>query len=271
MDNETKQNDRFKLVTWNCHQGKNIFIKKLEKIVDRIEAEIYIIQECPNPDTDPIKKILQDKNLKKVDWQGRENNISGVGIFIKNEFYKEHEIHRIVCEKDQNGSFFVSCSIDKKLVILGIWIRDGREKNKRKYDYANLFMEYLKKHGDKINQNYIVAGDFNIDGRIDDPKNTGEIFQTLYGKGLVSAYVHKSNEKLGFEKQKTYYNSIKPKYVREPCSHVDFVFADSEKVGSANFEPKDNWIYKNQNQSKNSNDVFSDHLPLIVEIKLNKD
>ena len=81
-----------KIVTWNCNGALR---NKLD-IVNRLNADILVIQECENPkySTAKYKDWVGDNYL----WIG-DNKNKGIGIFPKNNFS--------IKKLDWNGKFIL--------------------------------------------------------------------------------------------------------------------------------------------------------------------
>jgi len=153
---EHNQEESLKIVSWNCCQGSNVFLEKLKRIVN-LKADVYIISECPDPKIKGIPELLATLGLQKADWQGRDDE-AGIGIFVRKgiTFQEKDRIKGV-------GGFYVACSIENGPDILGIWAwhKSGTGKNLK--DYSKDLLVDLQNYHDKLNSNYIIAGDFNMD------------------------------------------------------------------------------------------------------------
>jgi Exonuclease III len=263
-ENVEKENMTLKIVSWNCITGKNVFHDKLRRIVKEMEADAYIISECPDPETDEVKKLLNSLGLKTGGWDGDKD--SGVGIFIKLEHPSVKKIWR-----KGNGGHYASCSLYGKLNLLGIWIRDKNE------NYAQLFLNDLENNGENLDRSYVIAGDFNIDLNIYQKEYTQKIYELLESKGLVSAYhntpINKEPVPYGLEEKKTYYKSGGTEIIAKKIesSHIDYIFVSKDRIKSFELGRPEDWIIRDRNTEKvprNPDRDRSNHLPLIIEIKL---
>ncbi|MDN5092016.1 hypothetical protein [Aliarcobacter butzleri] len=63
-----------KILTWNCNGA----FRKKAYLLDDLELDIYIIQECENPNTYSKEKERKTNYL----WKGNNKN-KGLGIFAK--------------------------------------------------------------------------------------------------------------------------------------------------------------------------------------------
>ena len=308
MDDSTSD---FRIFTWNCH-GKLLErlnkIKEFEESEDWKAADVYVIQECQNvipecqnPDS-KLKSELEKLKFKCVDWDGHPNGKSGVGIFVKTDTFKEKEPGKIKWAEDiksrepeeRKNRYYASCSISNNLNILGIWVNPRTDyPNSNCTKYAECFHKFLNEYGHHLNENYILAGDFNLDlnSDLNDPKDKlspekkegikniyKDIYKILEDTGLKSAYHQKSSESYSHEISKTFYQPkvVYEEKIAEECdcgeikiltisckhytkkSHVDYVFCKKEWIDTDNVilgEAKE-WL------------KYSDHIPLIVNLKI---
>ncbi|WNY23317.1 hypothetical protein MmiHf6_06220 [Methanimicrococcus hongohii] len=230
-----------KIVSWNCSYGR--FPEKFEQIVKLAEADVYIIQECPNPNSEEISNLLKKFGIQKPLWVGHKSRdgTSGLGIFVKNDrnFSElEHDID------DGNLRYYLFCKVDD-LNILGIWAHTTE-----KGYYSPYLREYLEKNEQRIDNNCVIAGDLNLDmkpenGRIAD---VNAIYKLLDEKGLISAYHKQTGESFGKETEKTLHKN-------GPSTHIDYVFAANEKIKYAELGQTKDWI------------SYSDHVPLLVSLE----
>ena len=267
METGNKENHKqsLKIVTWNCKGG---FQKKFEEI-KKLNADVYIIQECKKPDIDPFS------DYSIADWDGTLGK-KGVGIFVRKgiTFQKKDRIKGV-------GGFYVACSIENGPDILGIWAwhKNGTGKNLK--DYSKDLLVDLKNYQDKLNSNYIIAGDFNMDESNWEP----EIIQFLKEKGLTSAYHNSYPEIYGQELKMTHYtdqkfNQTQPYLRYKPSTHIDYIFVSPDRIKHFELGSREEWIYQDQewvfkegcwkkpNLSQNDR---SDHVPLIIDLKLNRE
>lgn len=230
-----------RVVSWNCSFGK--FSEKFEQIVKRTDADVYIIQECPNPNTDETSNLLKQYEIQKPLWDGHKNKngtTSGIGIFVKNN----RSLSELEHDTDNgNLKHYVFCKIDD-FNILGIWANSRDEKDY----YSPYLRKYLERNLQKIDDNCIIAGDLNLDvnpeaGRIAD---VNAIYKMLADKKLVSAYHKQTGEPFGKEKVKTFYRGL------EPSVHIDYLFASSNKINRIELGTINEWVR------------YSDHIPLFV-------
>ena len=168
-----------RIVTWNinCNQKnrEKCFSKKLKRIVDETKADVYVIQECPNPETEDID-FLKDLNLQIPCRSGKDY---GVAIFVKEDWTIQRNP-----ETEMAYEYYVSCCIsknNKKMNILGIWahLMEGK-------DYPTKLCEFLDDQKEIIDHNCIIAGDLNLDIRQTSSKPKDERDEIYKSGSLMS-------------------------------------------------------------------------------------
>jgi|GEM_PF-5033889 len=239
-----------KIVTWNCEYSApkdKKFLSKLQKIIEWADADVYIMQECPNPSvkemSDEISNILESNDMKSPLWIGHKRgktNDSCLWIFAKNNITLSELEH-----ESADLEHYIFCKVND-FNILGIW---AYTKDKKGY-YAPMLWEYLKKNQQRIDANCIIAGDLNFDKYIDrNADNVDKIYKLLNDKKLISAYHKQTGEPFGKgkrETEKTYYDKSS-----NPSSHIDYLFATSDKIICTKLGTRNEW--------RNS-----DHVPVLV-------
>ena len=119
--------------------------------------------------------------------RGVEKN-KGLGIFIKNDHFKNGLNLVDNGWHSENLECYISCNLNGKVNILGIWAHTVDD-NK---DYGPALWKYLKKHKDKLDNSYVIAGDLNLDktvkGQSDECVQANDEIYKLLDKELISAY-----------------------------------------------------------------------------------
>ncbi|GIW49018.1 MAG: endonuclease/exonuclease/phosphatase family protein [Caloramator sp.] len=221
---------KLRIVSWNCNgafRGKYDAIQKLD-------ADIYVIQECEDPQT------TKDNGYKKFAsnyiWTGFKNK--GLGIFVKDGITLKNNNW-----KSFGLEWFISCEINNKFSLLGIWGCGNYVEDI--YVYLNIYKEKL--------ENMLICGDFNSNSCWDKQykrRNHTVMVKMLEGLGLSSCYHYKENEIQGKESKPTFYLYRK----KEKGYHIDYFFYDKEKVQNIQIGEFEDWIH------------LSDHMPLILDI-----
>lgn len=159
-----------RIVSWNCNGA---FRKKFNKILS-LGADIYVIQECENPDISLDEDYISFSD--SYVWTG-ENKNKGLGIFSKNGvnfqeiYWSRHGLRN-----------FISICINSEFNLLGVWA--CKPYIEEYYIYQNINYEL-------INENTIIIGDFNSNSIWDHQhgqRNHSTMVKELEAKNLFSAY-----------------------------------------------------------------------------------
>lgn len=150
---------------------------------------------------------------------------------------------------------FLPFSINNMLSCLGIWTK-GSEKET--FSYIGQLWKYIQIHRKNLSkENSILLGDFNSNSiwdKTDRWWNHTSVINELEEIGYLSLYHCQNNEKQGHESVKTFFHqkNISKAY------HIDYVFCSKDIVSKSKLTigNKENWLN------------ISDHMPLIIEIKI---
>lgn len=231
-----------KIVTWNCNGA---FRRKFSELEKRLPADIYIIQECE----DPNQSINIDyKSWKGYVWIG-DNKNKGLGIFY-NESIK---VKRLKWES-QDYKYFLPIRINNQFDMLGCWCHKGVTGT---YNYIGQLWNYLKLNSNHLDELFVV-GDFNAN-KIWDKKsrnwNFTNVVEILECHQIYSLYHVHENINFGVEEHPTLFLYKK----KEKPYHIDYCFGSEsliEEIKMVNIGDYNDWI------------GLSDHMPLIASIKL---
>lgn len=231
-----------KIVTWNCNGALR---KKFESI-EKLDADIYIIQECEDPARAKNKNYTEwaDNYL----WIGDTKN-KGLAIFAKSNISLK-KLYWSNSFRDHSVKYFLPCIVNDDFQLLGVWTHKNKSPN---FGYMGQFWKYLKTnlvHFDKI----IIAGDFNSNSIWDEWDrwwNHSDVVEILRKRKIESLYHLVTKENQGEESKPTFFLQRN----KEKSYHIDYFFASEHfpipnKIEIGNFEK---WIQ------------ISDHLPLISE------
>lgn len=265
-----------KIVTWNCC-GK--FREDLPKILDDksdfyIDADIYVIQECENPDEDLPK---YKKYKEKVDeifegnyhWIG-DIHYKGLGIFAK----KGIELKEI---KGLNESFkhFMAYTVENSFDLLAVWAMGKDEENEELKPYVEMIHDYFDANEWLFESNLIMCGDFNSNKKFNyhhpKDKNHCALEEKLNGKHLKSVYHELSKEHNGEETQATFFQA---RHLNKPY-HMDYVYVNEEIIKDTTFTKNGKKVKKSSSNGFEILDhgrwiSLSDHLPVVFEIDESK-
>jgi len=223
-----------RIVSWNCNGA---FRKKF-KFIEEFEADIYIIQECENPEVTFHKEYREFAN--NYLWIGHKTK--GLGIFAKDKTIelKNHEW------KDFGLEWFICCRVNNQFNLLGVW---GCR------NYIEDVFVYFQIHKEKFT-NIVIGGDFNSNTRWDKKhgRRTHSAFVSELEKlNLVSSYHVLENEIQGKESIPTFFLHRH----QERKYHIDYFFCEqriNRHIQIGNFEK---WIN------------LSDHMPICLELDMN--
>ncbi|MCY6353671.1 endonuclease/exonuclease/phosphatase family protein [Clostridium sp. ZS2-4] len=219
------------IVSWNCNGGfRNKF-----KAIQQFNADIYVIQECEDPatTTDTEYKNFASNYL----WVGYKSKGLGIfakdGVILKNNNWKTYGLE-----------WFISCSINNKFSLLGLWGCGS---------YIEDIYVYLQIHKEKF-KNILICGDFNSNSCWDKKhkrRTHTAVVNDLEALNLCSYYHLKENEFQGKESKPTFFLYKK----KEKPYHIDYFFHYKEKLINLEVGSFEDWI------------SLSDHMPIVVEIK----
>ncbi|MDD2896857.1 MAG: endonuclease/exonuclease/phosphatase family protein [Aliarcobacter sp.] len=239
-----------KIVTWNCNGA----FRKKYHLIDELNADILVIQECENPNesTKEYKNWANDNYL----WIGNNKN-KGLGIFVK----KNHSIELLNWSdintnyKNEKLESFLPCKINNSFLLLGVWTKHA---NSEVFGYIGQFWKYLQLHKNKISEdNIIIVGDFNSNSiwdKWDRWWNHSDVVKELEEINIKSLYHTLNNEEQGKEIVPTFYlqRNIKKAY------HIDYIFTTTDLINNATVKilEKEKWL------------EISDHIPIVSEINI---
>lgn len=239
-----------KIVTWNCNGA----FRKKYHLIDELNADILVIQECENPNesTKEYKNWANDNYL----WIGNNKN-KGLGIFVKNNHFLE-----LLNWSDTNTNYkneklesFLPCKINNSFILLGVWTKYA---NSEVFGYIGQFWKYLQLHKNKISKdNIIMVGDFNSNSiwdKWDRWWNHSDVVKELEEINIKSLYHTLNNKEHGKEITPTFYlqKNIKKAY------HIDYIFTSIDLMNNATIKilEKEKWL------------EVSDHIPIVSELNI---
>ena len=219
-----------KIVSWNCN-GK--FREKFQYI-QYLDADIYIIQECENPQKYPNTNysFFAQNHI----WIG-ENENRGLGIFAKKDVKVTNNEWSSFCLRH-----FLSVRINDEFDILGVWACKP---------YIEEFYVYQSINFDKFSPNMLIIGDFNSNAIWDkkqDIRTHMAVVDKLSTLGLVSVYHTINNEFHGTETQKTFFLYRH----QDKGYYIDYAFSPISEIVNFQIADRDEWL------------KLSDHIPIVV-------
>lgn len=243
-----------KIITWNCNGA----LRKKTELLDQLNADILVIQECEDPNRSTISYKQWANDFL---WKGASKN-KGLGIFAKNKNqltelnwtgeYFPSQLKRHVFESTQLETF-IPCMINNQTPLLGVWTKRA---NSKAFKYIGQLWLYLQIHKHKLSsENQIICGDFNSNSIWDSWDrwwNHSDVVEELKEIGLLSLYHEKKMEEHGKESEATFYMYRNP----EKQYHIDYAFISKPLIHKAEvkiYNPKI-WL------------ELSDHIPMEITI-----
>ena len=176
-----------RIVTWNCHGS---FRTKFKEIV-RLEADVYVIQECENP---VQSKGEYEKWAVNHLWLG-ESKHKGLGIFASGSV----KIEQLNWEDDRL-QLFLPARVNNKLNLVGVWTKYADSPTFR---YIGQLGKYLELHKDKMAAGHtVLCGDLNSNTIWDVRHrlwNHSDVVRELNSINMVSLYHMVTGQKQGAE------------------------------------------------------------------------
>lgn len=218
-----------RVVSWNCGGGIG---KKIDKIYE-LGFDVAVIQECGS-----VQKYMP--GFKNYLWTG-EYDEKGLAIIW-------NDGHTVIDNHWENYSLreMISCNVDGKFDLIGAWAKPST--------YVDEIFVYQRVQKNKLNENTIIMGDLNSNAIWDKGRkvrNHTQLVKELNEIGLCSAYHAITGDIQGKESKSTFFQY-------RDCNkgfHIDHCFVKRDRIVSYEIGDVDEWI------------DFSDHMPIILEIK----
>jgi exonuclease III len=231
-------NSGLKILTWNCNGA---FRKKFASICE-LDADIYIIQECENPEVSSDDRYKEW--ARNFLWTG-ENKNKGLGIFAKPNIIIRD------LQWDTNGlKYFIACKVSDKFTLLATWCHGA---NSPTFGYIGQLWKYLQIHKSNLGRT-IIAGDFNsnvIWDKWDRWWNHSNVVKELEEMEIQSLYHKFYKEEQGSETKPTFYLQKN----RAKSYHIDYIFGSialTSNIKDMIVGSVDQWL------------TLSDHMPVAV-------
>lgn len=227
-----------RIITWNC----NLNLVKKFQLIEKNSPDLVIIQECEK---------LSEKYFPKCKyfWIGK-NDTKGLGVLVFNQSAK---IDKCFNEK---FIYFLPIQTDE-INILGLWAYNHRASLKFGSQYEGSTSDAIRYYQPWLvsKNKAISSGDFNnsiiwdVENKENNFKN---INSTLENLGFKSSYHQLTKEEFGKESKGTLFHTKN----REKSYHIDYIYLKGLIPNSLQLGEYNDWI------------KFSDHMPVIVDIKL---
>jgi len=187
-----------KLAAWNCNQA---FRRKQHRLLE-FEPDIAVVPECENP-------AMKGDWSAWTDWRWTgDDPHKGLGVFTLT-------ITDTVEVAEANH--FLHIKTDR-VDVLAVWAMNNRENPRQRY--IGQVHTVLETHPELVEEDTIVAGDFNWNVMWDESSNSplrgdfGEAREMLNKVELYSAYHAVSGDEFGEETEPTFYM-----HKKEPLPH----------------------------------------------------
>lgn len=224
-----------KIVSWNA----NCKFREKYREIAKLNAEIYVIQECENPET--CKDVEYRNFVKNGFWIGGIP-FKGLLVFSPNSDVKLE----LLDWKTQDYRFFLPIRVNDKFTLVGSWACDP---------YVQEFYDFIHACKDNLDENVIIIGDLNSNVVFDKDnirtrKTHSIVVKELSELGLEDIYHAKTGDKQGQEKIPTFYLY---RHLDKPF-HIDHCFSNPKNIEKMTIHARWQWL------------ALSDHLPIEITI-----
>lgn len=226
-----------KIVSWNANCK---FREKYTEIA-KLGADIYVIQECENPETS--KNPEYRHFVKNGFWIG---DIPFKGLMV---FSPDHNIKiELLNWGTQSYRFFLPVRVNDNFTLVGSWACDP---------YIQEFTDFIHAAKRNLGRDTIIIGDLNSNVLFDkDNQRSGKthsmIIDELRQLGMEDIYHHFTGDEQGKEKVPTFYMY---RHLDKPF-HIDHCFSNPDNIQKMTIHARWQWL------------SLSDHLPIEIELKL---
>jgi len=234
-----------KIVTWNCNGS---FRTKFGAI-SKEDADVYIIQECEDPERVLKRSKEYDSFALGHRWRG-ENKNKGLGIFVRNGLSIEL-LDFDHTWRGRNLNWFLPVTLPNEQKLLAVCNHRGESDE---YRYIGQFWCMMQSNKDQLSDT-IIAGDFNSNTIWDYKRNEcthSNCVRQLKEMGIESLYHMRQGIEQGKEEQSTFFlqKNEKKNY------HIDYIFSPQNLAkNTKTFKIGDFEQWKE----------FSDHVPVVWE------
>jgi exonuclease III len=227
-----------KIVSWNaCCKFREKY-----KEVAKLDADIYIIQECENPATCKDKEYCDF--VKNGYWVG-QLKYKGLMVFTTRPDIKLKRLDW----QDAEKRYFIPVRVNDSFNLVASWACDP---------YCEELQDWVELVGDNITPDTVIIGDLNSNFVLD-PKHlrkTGKSFhncvELLRNLQLEDMWHYLKKEEQGKESVPTFYLY---RHLDKPF-HIDHCFAHPKLVNSINIHARWEWL------------ALSDHLPIEIDVNI---
>lgn len=262
-----------KIMLWNVN-GLRAILKKNNingnltfiEFIEQINPDILCINETKLSSLNKNNKhgdILHDYPYHTYSLSITKKGYSGVAIYSKIEHIKIHDQFF-----DEEGRCI--CLEYKEFIIINVYVPNASTQLKRnefKHNWMESFIKKIKNLKNNTNKPILIAGDFNcavdnIDVFNPDKHHNSPGFtdierhdhNKLLDSGFIDPYRYKNKDSVIY----TYFDKKSRAYSRNHGWYIDKILVSDDHINIIN--------------NYNIIDVYgpSDHIPLTIEINLNK-
>lgn len=225
-----------KIVSWNA----NCKFREKYTEITKLGADIYVIQECENPET--FKNPEYRNFVKNGFWIG---DIPFKGLMV---FSPTPEIKLELLNWGTQGyRFFLPVRVNDSFTLIGCWACDP---------YIQEFTDFIHAAKKNLGRDTIIIGDLNSNVLFDkDNQRSGKthsiIVDELRQLGIEDIYHHLSGDEQGKERVPTFYMY---RHLDKPF-HIDHCFSNPDNIQKMKIHARWQWL------------SMSDHLPIEIELK----
>lgn len=222
-----------KIVSWNA----NCKFREKYSEVAKLNADIYVIQECENPET--CKDSEYRDFVKNGFWTGGIP-FKGLMVFSPNPEVKLELLNW----HTQDYRYFLPVRVNDNFTLVGSWACDP---------YVQEFYDFIHTVIQKLKADVIIIGDLNSNVVFDkDNQRSGKthskVVEELRELGIEDIYHHKTGDIQGQEKIPTFYLY---RHLDKPF-HIDHCFSNPNNVEKLTIHARWQWL------------ALSDHLPIEI-------
>jgi len=208
-----------KFLTWNCNGA---FREKFKSIAS-YDADVYVIQECENPEK--VDSKYSDYHLfsKNYFWNGSNKN-KGLGVFAKDTITIE-KLNLNHIWRGRELQWFLPLRINSSINLLAVW---NHHADAEAFQYMGQFWLFMQNNKAEF-QNMIIAGDFNSNSiwdKWDRWWNHTDCVNELSQIDILSVYHQLKEINHGSEVENTFFlhrNESKG-------YHIDYFFANRKYI-----------------------------------------
>ncbi|MDT8434762.1 MAG: endonuclease/exonuclease/phosphatase family protein [Anaerosomatales bacterium] len=231
-----------RIVSWNCNGSFRTKYDRVASFDDEYGDDVLVIQEAEHPDLLPARLLERYPNHIFVE-SARTKGL----LVLGSERFKL----AINPAYDETYRFVVPVAVtgECEFLLIAVWGQKTPE-----LWYTDYVLNGLKLYEGLINDDTVVAGDFNSTPNVKKPRKSGadhaDLVCWLEAHGLRSAYHEAFEEEHGSESHATYAHR---RDLTQPF-HIDYLFASERALRCSS-----GWHHMDERDI-----ALSDHLPLFV-------